>query len=741
MRRLCALLTILAASLAGLSLITGTLVPPAAEQWWRRLRHKEIRPPLQASVRALNASGDNYGATTWYFAHGQASSSPETYHTWLLLANPGGNIVQATVQFHLDDGQMKTLPVEVAALGRTAIYTNQYVAGRFATIVTSSAPLIAEESVFFANDGYTVPGVATPSTVWYLPEGFQGSPYDCSIHIFNPSGAVVAVTLHFYGAGGVSQQVSKEIAAQSTLHLSVAQECQLAGAVATQVVATAPVVVQRVTYFPGRNGGRGGHAIAGISMLASTWYFPLALADASFDTWLMLFNPGDAAVAIEGRYLSATGNMVATYTISPHSRTTLWLDKEKLEGRAPAATFGVVLAGNGAFAAESVVYDAAYQAGTASVGAPGAARLWYFAEGSTGSPYTMYLALFNPGPTGAAVRASFLPGSASAPTPGWVLLPGEVKLINFNDIVRNANIGFSLSSDAPVVAQRLMTMAGSGLLGAIGVPAEPPAQRPVAYVPIIAVPPRPTATPTPTPQPSVSPTPVRRADTGEYVLASAITGTANCGTTGIKGRITDVTGQPIPGLRVHVWAEGWSGGYSNPSDADGRWDFVLASGARAGTWYAAIAGDDGTLLSPMALLPTSSDCRNGHQWLEVNWQQRQQPLPQYTLAWSRRLSCQENNQNHNLFIDVTDANGHGLAGISLRVSWDGGQTEVQTGNKLDVGPGRAEFPMYKGTYSVQVLTGSSDVATGLTVDLPDETVCDNHGNTLYHYSYHVVFRG
>ena len=739
------ILGVLGASVAALALVSGTLVPPQAEQWLQSLRRRGTRNPPRISpsisaVRATNATGDGFGATTWYFAHGQATSAPDTHHTWLLLANPGGATTQASIQFRLDDGQVKTVPVEVEALGRTAVYANQFVTGRFSTTVTSSAPLVAEESVFFANDGYTVPGVATPSTIWYLPEGYRGSPYDCTIHILNPSSAATAVTLYFYGEAGATQQVMRDVAGQSVLHFSVTQECQLQGAVATQVVATAPVVVQRVTYFPGRDGGRGGHAATGISTLASTWYLPLALADVSFDTWLMLFNPGDAAVTVEAHYLTAGGDTIAAYAVPSHSRTTLWVDKEKLEGRAPDAAFGVALVGNAAFATESVTYDAAYQAGTASAGAPALARLWFFAEGSTGAPYTTYLALFNPGPTGAAVRASFMPSSASSPTPGWALLPGELKLINLNEIVKDTNAGFSLSSDAPVVAQRLMTMTGSGLLGGLGLPAEPPAQHPVAYVPIVLVPPRPIATPTATREPGVSPTPVRRADTGEYVLASAITGTANCGTTGVKGRITDAGGQPIPNLRVRVWAEGWTGSYSNPSDTDGRWDFVLGSGPRAGTWYAAIARDDGTLLSPIVLLPTSSDCHNGHQWLEINWRQRQEALPQYALAWSRRLSCQENAQNHNLFIDVTDANGNGLPGVVLRVSWDGGQTEVQTGNKLDVGPGRVEFAMYKGTYSLQVLGGSSDVAAGLTVDLPDETVCDNHGNTLYHYSYHIVLR-
>ena len=727
----------LVASLAGIILISGTLLPPGTQRLIARLRGEPSG--LAISSHAINAAGDAYGATTWYFAHGRSSTAPETYHTWLLLANPGA-AAQATIQYRLDDGQVKEVQVEVPSLGRVAVYANQHVSGQFATIVSSTSPLVAEQSVFFANDGYTVPGVATPSTVWYLPEGFNGGSYDTTLHIYNPGATAADVTLEFFSESGQTQQVAKQVAGQSSLRLSLSQECSLSGGVSTRLSATQPVVVQRITHFPGRDGGQGGHASPGIALPSGTWQFPLALADVNFDTWFMLFNPGDAPVSVEARFVSATGETKAGYTIAPRSRTTIWLDKEKAEGRAPATSFAVTLTGNAPFAAESVIYDAAYLTGTSTNGAPTTARWWHFAEGSTSSPYTTYLALFNPGTVGAMVFASFLPSDLATPTPGWALLPGEVKVVNLNQVLGGKNAGFTLASDVPVVALRLMTMAGSGLMGAMGLPAEPPQLHPVAYLPYVAAPAGPTATPTPTRQPAGTPTPMRRADGGEYLLASAIAGTANCGTTGIKGRLTDSAGQPLPGLRVLVWADGWSGGYSNPSDGDGRWDFVLGSGARAGNWNAAVAREDGTLLSPTVYLPTSGNCRNGHQWLEVNWTQRQGAPPEYSLAWARRLSCEENSFNHNLFIDVTDSAGNGLPGISLRVSWDGGQTDIQTGLKPDVGPGRVEFPMYKGTYAVRVLSGSSDTATGLTVDLPDETVCDNHGNTLYHYSYHVVFR-
>lgn len=735
---------IIAVALVGITtfaLVLGDWLPPQARYWLLAIRGRGTN--LALAQAELNAAADAFGATTWYFAQGEAI--PDAHHTWVLLANPGAVAANATVAFHPLSGETKTVQVPVPALGRAAVYANQYVGGLFSTTVTSSLPLVAEQSVFFANDAYTVPGVATPSTVWYLPEGFVGGAYDTGVHVFNPGTVAATVALTFYGDAGQTQTVSRDVAPRSTLRLVLAQECTIQGAVATRVEATAPVVVQRTTYFPGRDDGRGGHATTGGSLLSEAWYFPLARTGDTYDTWMMLLNPGDAPISVQARYLTAGATRTATYTLAPRARTTVWLDKEAVEGRAPAGDFGVLLLADGSFAAESVIYQSgagSYITGSAAAAAPAAARLWYFAEGSTAAPYTTELALLNPGPTGAMVRASFMPAPPGSTAPGWALLPGELKVVSLNEVLSSAAAGVAVSSDVPVLAFRLMTMAGSGLFGALGLPVNLPPARPVAFIPVVKAPPAPLPTPTATPVPgvTVTPTRIRPADASAYALEGPITGTANCGTTGIKGRITDENGLPLPGLRVRVWADGWGGAFSNPTAADGAWDVFLGIGARPGTWHAAVVDDGGALLSPVVSLPTSDDCRNGYQWLEVQWRRRGEAAQDYELAWARRLTCQENNGNHHLFIDVTDAAGRGLPDVTVRVTWAGGQEDVVTGRKLDVGPGRVEFPMYKGTYAVQVLGGTSDRATDLTVELPDETQCTNMGNTLYHYSYHVVFR-
>jgi len=102
--------------------------------------------------------------------------------------------------------------------------------------------------------------------------------------------------------------------------------------------------------------------------------------------------------------------------------------------------------------------------------------------------------------------------------------------------------------------------------------------------------PKPTAKPKP-PQPKPTATRPKPANTPApaYAFTGAITGgTANCGTTGVKGKVKTRTGGAYAGVTVAVWADGWEGAVANPADMYGNWEVLLGPGVRPGTWYAAV---------------------------------------------------------------------------------------------------------------------------------------------------------
>ncbi len=67
---------------------------------------------------------------------------------------------------------------------------------------------------------------------------------------------------------------------------------------------------------------------------------------------------------------------------------------------------------------------------------------------------------------------------------------------------------------------------------------------------------------------------------------------SNCGISYVKGTIVDLDGNPVNGLRVHVWADGWDGAYSLVSGVGltygpGEWDVVLRAG-QSGKFYVTV---------------------------------------------------------------------------------------------------------------------------------------------------------
>ncbi len=125
------------------------------------------------------------------------------------------------------------------------------------------------------------------------------------------------------------------------------------------------------------------------------------------------------------------------------------------------------------------------------------------------------------------------------------------------------------------------------------------------------------------------------------------------------------------------------------------------------------------------------------------------PTVLYKLVEMRRLTACENKGNHNIFIEVIDAAGNPLDGVTLVQT-----SQDQIGNVLDKavsgvkGPGKAEFLLWKmAEYAVYVTEdgsnpASTDIARPLHSNFTDEAECSDGGggNTLFHNSFKVVFQ-
>jgi len=130
------------------------------------------------------------------------------------------------------------------------------------------------------------------------------------------------------------------------------------------------------------------------------------------------------------------------------------------------------------------------------------------------------------------------------------------------------------------------------------------------------------------------------------------------------------------------------------------------------------------------------------------------PAVDFKIEKVRRLTACENGGNHHLHILVLDAQGNGVPNKQVEVTWPSGAFKDVTGQKVENIPflgidrqttsGYVNYPMYHGSYQIRVLDGTSERTEPLTVDIPTSEYCDRtdnpQGNSLYHYSYLIVFR-
>jgi hypothetical protein len=108
----------------------------------------------------------------------------------------------------------------------------------------------------------------------------------------------------------------------------------------------------------------------------------------------------------------------------------------------------------------------------------------------------------------------------------------------------------------------------------------------------------------------------------------------------------------------------------------------------------------------------------------------------------RQLTPCENEGKHHIFVHVLDQDSAGLPGIPLKICW--GTVPDDCARPLTDAAGWVEFAMFRGVYSVQVDTGISQVASGLTGDFAMDEACEITGNPVansrYHISFEVIFR-
>jgi autotransporter-associated beta strand protein len=290
--------------------------------------------------RTMRWDASGYGAHTekavnntskdWYFAEGAQGF----FSTYLLLANPQPSPNVATVRYLRESAAAIVRSYPIAANSRFTVDAGadpELVGSSFGMHVTFEQPGVAERSMYFGVDpfwkaGHESAGVTEPSPTWFLAEGATGPFFETFVLLANPGDQPAEATVTFLPDTGVPVVKTVPIPAQGRVTLNIeAEDPTLANAaVATQVSATQPILVERAQYWPDpAPQWYEAHNSFGVTATSTKWGLAEGRSGGprAYQTYVLLANPGTVKANVTVTFLREGQPPIdKTYEVNPRSR-------------------------------------------------------------------------------------------------------------------------------------------------------------------------------------------------------------------------------------------------------------------------------------------------------------------------------------------------------------------------------------------------------------------------------------
>ena len=358
------------------------------------------------------------------------------FKTRLAIVNPDATPATAVVRLDGDDGSTKTVNLHVPARARRTVLVDELTdrAPSFAAIIASNAGLVSERTMSWGATEYGAHAErasGAPSTSWFLAEGATGS-FSLFYLLQNPSDTAATATVRYLRPAPLAPiERTYPLAPHSRVTLPVnTQAPELADTdVSAAITATQPIFVERAMYRSA--GGQvfaAGHASAGVTAAATSWFLAEGATGDFFDMFVLLANPTPTAADVEVRYLLTTGEVLTkTYVVAPESRRTIYVDGETFPGLGQAlvnTTLSCAITSTNAV--PIVVERSMWFPGPAvsptfwteahnSTGTTSTATRWVLADGESGGrrDTQTFVLIANTSSTPGRVRLTLLPESST----------------------------------------------------------------------------------------------------------------------------------------------------------------------------------------------------------------------------------------------------------------------------------------------------------------------------------------
>lgn len=338
-----------------------------------------------------DSAGAQSPARIWYLAEGYTADNFEEY---VLVQNPGKVDVQADMTFMREGAGPVNRSFAVNAGSRFTLNVKDVPGCAQASVsvrVSASGDVICERSMYFNYRGFVgghnAMGVTEPEQQWYLAEGYTAQGYETYVLVQNPGASQAKVTLSLMRKDGYQKNVSFALKAQSrkTVRLNDIPGFE-AAEVSTEVTADVGVIAERSMYF-NSDGRDGGHDSAGVSEPAKRWYLAEGYTGGSFDSWVLIMNPGKEDAKVKTTFMRSDGHKWSrTDTLKGRSRFTIHIDEQPGFENAEVSTLVEGQDGARVIAERAMyfVYGNGWCDGHDAAGVTEASKTWYFAEGYTG---------------------------------------------------------------------------------------------------------------------------------------------------------------------------------------------------------------------------------------------------------------------------------------------------------------------------------------------------------------------
>jgi hypothetical protein len=341
--------------------------------------------------RTMRWDASGYGAHTekavtetsknWYFAEGAQGF----FSTYLLLANPQASPNVATVRYLRQNAAAIVRTYTVDANSRFTVDAGEdpeLVGSSFGMHVTFEQPGVAERAMYFGGEpfwkaGHESAGVTEPSATWFLAEGATGPFFETFVLLANPGDQPAVATVTFLPDNGAPVVKTVPVPAGERVSLNIeAEDPSLANAaVATEVSATQPILVERSQYWPDpAPQWYEAHNSFGLTTTATKW----GLAEGrnggarEYQTYILLANPGTVKANVTISYLREGQPPVEkTYEVNPRGRFSV---DTGLVSELAGLNFGAVVTSDRPIVVERAMYNNAngqlWAAGTNATGTP-----------------------------------------------------------------------------------------------------------------------------------------------------------------------------------------------------------------------------------------------------------------------------------------------------------------------------------------------------------------------------------